>query len=167
MKHNKVELKDELIKDLTKYAVTVAKSLATQVRDEMNETANQAIEDFYDDYTPLFYRRHRYNFMENSFVKYYKNPHNSIIRGGVELTPYNLDDIYRADTEYVFNLVYLGYHGNVNMLPRRVSNVPHIMSPNPLDILLDKRDYLVKNIKNYKSAALEQANNNSYSTLII
>lgn len=168
MKKNKVIIDQKLIKDLEKYSTTVCKSLATQTREEMYKTAQYAIEEFYNDYDPIYYKRHYCNFKKNSFEKYYKNPHGSIIRGGVELTPYELDDLYRADSEYVFNLVYSGFHGNVNMLPtNNISNVPHIMSPSPLDILLDKRDYIVNNIEDYKKEAQEKANNNSYNTLII
>lgn len=172
MVKNKIEISKDLLTDLQKYSATVAISLATQVRDEMNTTAQKAIEDFYNHYRPkngepLYYKRHYYNFRKKSFTKYYKNPHNSIIRGGVELTPYNLDDVYRADTEYVFNLVYLGYHGNVGMFPHHVTNVPPVMSPNPLDILLDKRNEIIKNINEYKEYAIEKANKETYDMLNI
>lgn len=170
MAKNKINIENDLIKDLKDYATTVSISLATQVRDEINQTAKEAIDAFYNHYRPkngepLYYKRHYYNFRRNSFTKYYKNPHNSIIRGGVELTPYDLDDIYRADSEYVFNLVYLGYHGNVGMFPHKVTNIPPVMTPSPLDIILDKRDYIVKNINDYKQTAIDKANNKTYSTL--
>lgn len=163
----KITITDELKRDLKKYSTTVCVSLATQTRDEMHEEAKSAIDAFYNDYDPLYYKRHFYNFKSNSFKKYYKNPHGSIVRGGVELTPYNVGDIYRADAEYIFNLVYLGYHGNVAMFPHQVSNIPHVMSPSPLEILLDKRDYIVDNIGNYTQQAITKANQNTYNTLIV
>lgn len=167
MARNKIEIKDDLIRDLKNYSSAVCVSLASKVRDEMYKEAQMAIEEFYNDYDPLYYNRHYYNFRKNSFKKYYKNPHNSIIYGGIELTPSELDDIYRADTDYVFNLVYLGYHGNVNMLPYNIFNIPPTMEPTPLEILLDKRDFLVKHIDNYKKEAINKANNGSYNTLTI
>lgn len=168
MKKNKININKDLIRDLKDYSATVCVSLATQVREEMYETAKFAIEEFYKDYTPLYYKRHYYNFRENSFIKYYKNPHNSIVHGGIELTPYELDDIYRTKSEYVFNLVYSGFHGNVNMLGSdKITNVPPIMNPSPLDILLDRRDELVKNINDYKGLAMDRANKKSYGTLTI
>jgi hypothetical protein len=167
MKKNNVKINDELIGDLKKYASSVCVSLAGKVRDEMYEEAQLAIDTFYSHYDPLYYKRHEYNFKKNSFKKYYKNPHNSIVRGGVELTPYEMDDLYRADTEYIFNLVYLGYHGNVNMLPHKGSilNIPPVMEPDPFTILLNKRDYLVENIDKYKNEALNKAGKQQYSTL--
>lgn len=159
---NKIHIDNDLIQDLKKYSSSVCISLATQVRDEMYKEAQFAIEEFYNDYEPLYYKRHYNNFRKNSFEKYYKNPHNSIVRGGIELTPYNMNDLYRADTEYVFNLVYLGFHGNVNMFPHNIYNVPPTMNPSPLDILLDKRESLIKNINDYKDMAINKAKNQQY-----
>lgn len=167
MRTNKVNIEKELLDDLKKYASTVCVSLAGQVRDELYETARYAIDEFYNDYIPLSYRRHYYNFINKSLFKYYKNPHNSIIRGGVELSPDQMDDLYRAEKEYVFDLVYHGFHGNVEALPNSISNIPPVMNPSPLDILYDKRDYLINNINDYKDTAINKANSNSYSTLII
>lgn len=167
MAKNKVNINNDLIQDLKTYATSVCTSLAGQVRDEMYKEAHFAIDEFYNDYEPIYYKRtkNHYNFKKNSFKKYYKNPHNSIIRGGLELTPYELDDLYRADKEYVFNLVYLGYHGNVNMFPHTIYNTPPVMEPSPLDILLDKRDFIVKNINDYKDNAINKAKKQKYSFL--
>ena len=169
MNKNKVNIDNDLIKDLKAYATSVCTSLAGQVRDEMYKEAHFAIDEFYNDYEPIYYKRtpKHYNFKKNSFKKYYKNPHNSIVHGGIELTPDELDDLYRADKEYIFNLVYLGHHGNVNMFPHTINNIPPVMSPNPLNILLNKRDFLVKNIVDYKDKAIEKANSFSYDTLIV
>ena len=165
MRKNKINIEKELLNDLKKYASTVCVSLAGQVRDELYETARYAIEEFYNDYNPLYYRRHYYNFMNKSFFKHYKNPHNSIIRGGIELSFEQMDDIYRADKEYVFDLVYHGFHGNVEAFPHSISNVPSVMNPSPLDILYDKRNYLVASIDKYSNTAIDKANNKSYTTL--
>ena len=169
MAKNKINIDKDLIQDLKTYATSVCTSLAGQVRDEMYKEAHFAIDSFYNDYDPIYYKRtkNHYNFKKKSFKKYYKNPHNSIARGGIELCYENMDDLYRADTEYVFNLVYLGYHGNVNMFPHAIYNIPPVMEPNPLEILLDKRDYLVKNINDYKDKAIDKASKNSYDYLLV
>ena len=167
MNRNKIYIDNALIKDLQTYASSVCVSLATTVRDELYEEAKLAIDAFYEDYTPLYYKRHKYNFKKNSFIKYYKNPHNSIVCGGIELTPNELDDLYRAEPEYVFDLVYLGYHGNVELLTpyQKINNIPPVMEPGPYEILLDKRDWLVKNINNYKILAVNKAKEKQYTTL--
>ena len=163
MNRNKIVILNDLIQDLKKYSSSICVSLATQVRDEMYDCAKYAINEFYNDYKPLYYKRHYKNFKKNSFRKYYYNPHNSIIRGGVELTPNELNDIYRADKNYVFNLVYSGFHGNVSMFPFTVGTVPPIMNPSPLEILLDKRDCLINNIEDYLDVAYEKANKQAYA----
>lgn len=165
MAKNKISITNELIQDLKTYGSAMCVSLATQTRDEMYEEAKYAIDAFYNDYKPLYYRRHYYNFEKNSFQKYYKNPHNSIVRGGVELTPFDLDNIYRADASYVFELVYSGQHGNVGAFPHQINNIPRVMSPSPMEILLDKRDYIISNIDAYTGKAVENARKKTYSVI--
>ena len=170
---NKVHITADLKTDLNSFAVEVSKQLAKQVRQEMLEAAQTAIIKFYTSWSPEKYKRHYYNFMENSFRGYYKNPHNQIIRGGVELTPYLMDDIYKGSskykeaggdiTEYVFNLVYSGYHGNIPMLGKGGYVVR--TEPTPLEIIIKKRNYIVENIKTYKKDAISKANEGSYKTL--
>jgi len=170
---NKVHITADLKTDLNKFSVEVSKELAKQVRQEMLETAQDAIARFYASYTPVRYKRHYYNFIKNSFRGYYKNPHNQIIRGGIELTPYLMDDIYSGTskykeaggniTDYVFNLVYSGYHGNIPMLGNG-GEAPR-MEPSPLDLIINKRRYIVENIKTYKHGAFLKASGESYKTL--
>lgn len=166
MAKNKVHIDNDLIQDLKTYSSSICTALAAQVRDEMYKEAQFAIEEFYNDYDPLYYKRHYYNFRKNSFIKYYKNPHNSIVRGGIELTPYNMDDIYRAEKEYVFNLVYLGYHGHVQSFPHEIFNIPPRTKPSPYDILLRKRRNLIRNISDYENKAIDKANKKTYKTLL-
>lgn len=167
MKKNKVTISMNLEKELDDYLTEFSVGMAAFVRDEMHECTKHAIDAFYNNYRPknkepLFYNRNYYNFRNNSFSKYYENKHGKIIRGGVELTPGNMDDIYRADTDYVFNLVYAGYHGSVWTLPNEIKNVPPVMNPGPLEILLNRRDEIVKNIDSYKSYGLNRASNKNY-----
>lgn len=164
---NKVHISANLKTDLDKFSVEVSKELAKLVRQEMLETAQDAITKFYMDYDPVRYKRHYYNFMENSFRGYYKNPHNQIIRGGIELTPYLLDDIYGKRnhdvTNVVFNLVYSGFHGNISATGYG-QDIPR-MSPNPMEIIQKKRKYIVENINLYKNNVFLKASGESYKTL--
>ncbi len=160
----KVTITPELKNDLKTYATAVCVGLATRVRDVMYDEAKTAISIFYADYDPIYYHRHYDNFLQNSFKKYYSNPHNSIVRGGVELTPYNLDDIYRADAGYIFKLVYTGHHGNVGAFPHDVYNIPPVTEA-PLQMLLDTRAAIISNIGNYKGVAMNAAAKKSYSVI--
>lgn len=168
-KKNKIHIAADLKTDIKKFSVEVSKQMAKYIREEMLISAYQSIMAFYSDYKPLSYKRHYYNFLENSFRGYYKNPHNQIIRGGIELTPYMMDDIYKGSddykkkggniTDYVFNLVYSGYHGNISMMNR--GDTPR-MDPSPLKIILDKRDELIKHIYKFNNI---KPNEGSYKTL--
>lgn len=137
----------------------IGRITAGKIRDDLTEEAKIAIQAFYDDYSPKYYHRHYYNFKKNSFKKYYANPHNKIYYGGVELTPEALDDLYQDNTEQVFDSVYAGFHGVASMIgegyysigqtPQKFALVPRRMSPSPMQRLLDKRDYIEKNIQDY------------------
>ena len=158
----------ELSKEIEQYSRDIAKQLAIETRENLYKIAFKAISAFYSDYSPIYYKRHRpisYN-LRKSYRKFYANPHNTIYRGGVELSSEWMDDLYRADTDYVFNLVYAGYHGNILMLPWEkedrdgppfgtLKNIPPIMSPSPLEIILNARDNMVKNMA-YKANAIAQ-----------
>lgn len=180
---NKIHISSNLVADLQQYTKNVAKGMSMYVRDELTKTTRDAIEKFYSSWTPHTYNRHYYNFLENSFRPYYKNPHNTIIRGGVELTPYLMDDIYYSIaknskskyestpgidsnepklTDYIFNLVYMGYHGNISMLNSNLSVAR--MSPSPYDLIMDKRDYLLNNIQSIKKYGINYANGEAYKT---
>lgn len=167
MKKNKVHILPELKSDLKDYSAEISRKLAKQVRQELLETAKEAISLFYLDYTPLRYHRHYYNFLEKSFRGYYKNPHNQIIRGGIELTPYLMDDIYGKQnhnvTDIVFNLVYSGYHGNISATGYGQEIQP--MKPNPIDIIYKKRRYIVENIQSFKKKVNLKPSEGSYKTL--
>ena len=160
----KVTITPELKNDLKTYATAACVGLATYVRDAMYDEAKTAIAHFYADYEPIYYKRNYYNFEDNSFKKYYSNPHNSIVRGGVELTPDSLDNIYRADAKYVFQLVYTGHHGNVAAFPHDIYNVPPVTKA-PIQMLLNKRAAIVNGIGSYKDVVMSAAAKKSYSTI--
>lgn len=156
---NKKQLMKLIKDDMEKYKNTLGRSLAGQFRDELTLTATNAMGAFYGDYPAKKYKRHYYNFMENSFRSYYSNPHNTIFRGGVELTPSAMDSIYDEPVEIVFNDVFeLGYHGPQDFAPAQ-------MSPSPLRIVLDKQNEIYKNPMKYIDKAKKVADGGNYTVL--
>lgn len=139
----------ELPKEIVEYAQKVCAKTASLIADEMSKTAKYAIDAFYNDYTPNYYKRHYYNFSKNSYKRFYQNRHGKKFVGGIELTPENMDDIYKYPTESVYHFVYdYGYHG----LP--LNNTP-VMSPTPMEILLDKQKEIINNLDKYINKAQE------------
>ena len=161
-KNNKIEISSQLISDLKKYTEQVCVGMATFTRDDLTDTALRAMANFYGDYTPRFYKRHYYNFMDNSFEKYYRNPHGSIVRGGVELTYEDMENIYSDPVNEVFDMVYSGFHGPISV---KNESVPR--STPPKEEIETYRDYLVSNINQYRDYGLNRANALSYSTIEI
>lgn len=159
-KNNKVIISSQLLNDLKKYSEQVCVGMATFTRDDLTDMALHAMANFYMDYTPYFYKRHYYNFMDNSYMKYYKNPHGSIVYGGVELSPKNMDNIYADPVEEVFDMVYAGFHG-----PASIKNDGVPRSEPPKEQIENYRDYIVTNIQKYRSHGFQRANSLSYSTI--
>lgn len=166
MAKSKVEITKELKNDLEKYSSKVAVGLATKVRDDLIEATVYAIAAFYMDYTPKYYKRHYYNFMNNSYEKYYRNAHGNIVYGGVFLSPSGMDDIYQDETQEVFDLVYAGYHGVSSGFetPKSFTSTP-VMTPSPLEIIKNERDNIVSNIEAYKTFGTNRANKENYSVI--
>lgn len=160
MANNSVNASD-LKEYLEKYSKEVGRITAASIRDELTETAFNAIVQFYEDYSPKSYQRHYYNFLEKSFRKYYSNAHGNIYRGGVEFTPQLMDDIYQSSngysstqvTEQVFDTVYAGFHGvaSTQIYPQGYEPrvIPHVMSPSPMEIIEKRRDEIVDNLQDY------------------
>lgn len=180
-----VKINKELINDLNKYSNTCIRSLSYKVMNELYDCAVYAIESFYKDYqpkntyistsydwkhgapngAPFYYKRHYTNLLKKSFRKIYPDFSSSrrTIRSGIELTPYNMDNIYSHGvtsqkgkeyyntdpnlTNLVFNLVYSGYHGNPAMFGTGIAT--YKMSPSPLEIILKRRTSIVNNIESY------------------
>lgn len=166
MKKNKVVILDELKKELKEYVKNYSIGIGHQIENEMINTAKSSITLFYEDYSPHIYKRHYYNFKKNSFKKFYENKHGSIIRAGIELTPERMDDIYgkykdgNYVTDYIFNLVYSGFHGNEKMMhPNAVVNV---MSPSPLEMVINQKDKIINNIDKYKKYGIINARKDKY-----
>ena len=167
-KNCKVTISDQLYKDLKKYGEQFCVGMATQVRDKLTISAAVAIESFYQDYKPIYYARHYYNFRDNSFKKFYENKHGHIVRGGVELSPENMDSIYQDPKEEVFDMVYAGYHGVASGFnaPYTFTPVP-IMRSSPLEIIEEASDSIINHIDMYSIWGYYRASKETYSTLTI
>jgi len=150
---------DNIKKDVKEYSKNVCKFASIEVREELAKTAYDTILQFYDDYEPVAYKRHYYNLEEKSFKKFYHNNHNTAFTGGIILSPEWMDDIYRADTELIFNLVYEGFHGLKSYVSpfRPAGSWGQIMNPSPMDIIEKKRDEIYKNPTSYINKAKIQA----------
>ena len=139
---------------LKEIAEDACRNAAGRIRDELYEEAKLAIEDFYNSYNPIYYRRHYYNFYNKSFKKYYSNAHGTIYRGGIELTPENLDEIYKHPASDVFDSVYAGIHGPAAMgftwhHPKGGAIGAAPITASPMETLLKKRDYIIDHIEDY------------------
>lgn len=167
-KDQRIEITKELYDDLKKYSTQFCVGMATQVRDDLTKSAAVAIESFYQDYEPLFYHRHYYNFRDKSFKKYYENRHNHIVRGGVYLSPELMDSVYQDPVEQVFDMVYHGYHGVASGFNAPYSFTPvHVMSPSPLEIIEESRDVIVNHINWYaQKYGYTRASQSTYNTLV-
>lgn len=165
--NHRVIISKQLYDDLNKYGKNFCVGMATKVRDTLTTSAAIAIESFYQDYTPKYYKRHYYNFRENSFRKYYENKHGRIIRGGVELSPERMDHIYRDSTEEVFDMVYAGYHGVASGFNEPYTFTPvHVMNPTPLEIIENSRNNILTHINQFEKYGYVRANHNSYLTFV-
>lgn len=184
-KYNTVFIDNELMKELDKYATNYSIGMSQEISKELTETTQKAIDLFYDDYIPIGYNRHYDNFKKRSFKKYYENKHGSIIRGGVQLSSERMINYYWSFsqkgnnyypagsssnlTDYVFNLVYSGYHGNIGMIfgqngenAQYDVNIPPRMNPSPLEIIINERDKMINNVYKYKKYGIIKARQDSY-----
>lgn len=146
-----------LEKTLMEYGNERLRQTAGKIRDTLYEEGKLAIEEFYNSYNPVFYRRHYYNFYNKSFKKYYSNAHGTVYRGGIELTPQNMDSIYQDPVEEVFDTVYAGLHGPAGAITTgyaSIGGIPRNFSPvhrtnSPMERLLKKRDEIIDNLGDY------------------
>ena len=157
-----VKIENSFISDLRNYSKEVCVGCAAYCRDALTDVAKRAIGNFYSDYTPISYKRHYTNFLKNSFRKYYNNPHGKIIRGGVELTPDLVKDVYMGATgAEVFDFVYAGFHGVSSALRGQ----PPAMSPSPMDEINMAQLFISSDLENLKSYGIARANNGSYQVI--
>ena len=116
---NLSDLESQILRDLSSdmklMSHTVSSSLAHKISDEMAQEYQYVIDRFYNEYDPEYYVRHSERGMKpglnKTFKKYYKNPHNAIYYGGIEITSDNMYNDYRDSKEKVLSSFLSGYHG--------------------------------------------------------
>ena len=151
----KKELEKEL-KDLSKQVVIGA---ANFTRDALTDAAYEAFERFYCDYAPAPYglgtnykwKFHTpsgtpwdydrtYNILRNGIHKFEEK--GTVRRGGVEINPNLLDDVYDYSPELLFDNIYeSGWHGVMG------NGIPS-MSPTPKEIIEEKYDFILNHAVN-------------------
>ena len=142
---------------LKRYSKEIAKNMAIEVRERLYEEAISCILIYYSGWEPEYYKRHYYNLTIDSYEKYYSNPHNTVYRGGVKLSPNGMSDIYRLSTQEVFNMGWFTgehYHG-IKGVPG-VKIIDHITSPTPYELLEKKKQEILDNIDEIKNIAINQ-----------
>ena len=111
----KMDFIDALKNDISMLSHALSSNLAHKISDEMANEYQYVIEKFYNEYDPEYYVRHSERGMSpgliKTFKKYYKNPHNTIYYGGIEITTENMYSDYRDSKEKVLSSFLNGYHG--------------------------------------------------------
>ena len=77
-------------KDIEKWMKTYAETYCKQAAKEITNMAKDAIQKFYDDYTPRYYNR-TFNLKIGSYSPYYHNNGRNIY-GGVRISSANMDE---------------------------------------------------------------------------
>lgn len=155
-----VNIQQGLYNDLKKYAQNYAKGMALETKNILVDEAKNALDIFYGDYHPSVYDRTD-NLHMNSFEPYYSNSHGSIYRGGVKFSSANMEEVYNAPAQWVFNLALgSGIHG----LPGQ--GLP-VTNPTPINRVEQKRDNLIGVINMLSSAGEAMARNDTYQFLHI
>lgn len=143
--------------DIKNFSSAVCKNAAQEVKKDLYETAEMALQRFYA-YQPQYYDRHRANtgVGGRAFRPFYQSSHGMSARGGVELTPELLANDYDVSSDIVYNdVIFFGMHG-----PDAGNNIPvHITSPSPYQAIIDRRDYLLNNINEIIERAKSKALN--------
>lgn len=104
--------------DVKKLSHALSSNLAHKISDEMAQEYQYVIERFYAEYEPESYERHSergyVSGLTKTFKKYYKNPHNTIYYGGIEIASDNMYDDYHDSPDDVLSSFLDGYHGRAS-----------------------------------------------------
>ena len=143
-------LRDEIVKIVQ----TKVQKAASKIADELTQEARNAISDFYNHYpNPVLYKRQ--GGLNSSYKRFYRNPHGTVYRGGVELMPgsgsyHSCISREAVGSDFVSALaIFNGEHGNVQALPYSVNTIPPVMSPSPYEKIEEKRNAILMNIYDY------------------
>lgn len=147
--------------DVKKYMHNISSNLAHRISDELAQEYQYVIDRFYNEYEPLYYIRHSTKGMQSglskTFKKYYKNPHNTIYYGGIEITSKNMYDDYHDSKEDVLNSFLNGYHGRPSL------GIESFLAP--FEHMLRFRNLLATKINIFVPDAVNKAKKTSYKLL--
>jgi len=155
MSNLKITIPEDLKKDLQLLGNTVAKNIAIFARDSITSEYANAIEMFYNSYTPEQYERKWQ--LRKSFRPYYRNPHGTRFHGGVEITTDKMRDVHNDSNEVVLSYALSGWHGHPNR---------HIYTPPSIyEHVENYRNLLFGYIDLIAEDAITQAKKQSYKIL--
>lgn len=151
----KMDFIDALESDVKMLSHSLSSSLAHKISDDLAQEYQYVIDRFYGEYTPQYYRRHSSRGMKpglnKTFKKYYKNPHNTIYYGGIEISSEKMYTDYRDSKEDVLNSFLNGYHG------RPSAGIESSLLP--YKHMLKFRDILINELERSDSALFSYAKN--------
>lgn len=155
----KMDFIDALKSDVKMLSHSLSSNLAHKISDEMANEYQYVIDRFYSEYDPEYYVRHSARGMrpglEKTFKKYYKNPHNTIYYGGIEITSDNMYDDYHDSKEKVLGSFLSGYHG------RPSAGIESSIFP--YKHMLKFREHLINELGRSDSALFSYAKNKAKS----
>lgn len=164
-KHNKQK---ELEQDLRLYAETFREAYVKEAATLLTQTATIAIQRFYDDYTPRYYKRTN-NLLRHSYSKYYHN-NGKRLYGGVRISakdmlPYDVSGGKGTPSPLTEKVVMwswkYGYHGYYNHDPNQaiLTVAPALIVENTLT-----KTWFLRNLNHAASLAVRK---NTYQVLKI
>lgn len=154
------EVFEEIYEDVKAQVPIAMRNAASSIANELTDFASTTMDDFYS-WSPKRYRRFG-SLRNNSYRRFYRNAHNSVYHGGVELVP-NYGRSYPSvlfetngkvmSAEAIFTYAYdEGMHGNTPQLEvalGRPLTHPPIMSPTPRERIERKRDEIEGHVEDY------------------
>ena len=151
----KMDFMDALESDIKMLSHSLSSNLAHKISDEMAQEYQYVIDRFYSEYNPEHYKRHAERGivpgLNKTFKKYYKNPHNTIYYGGIEITSDRMYDDYHDSKDVVLSSFLNGYHGR--------PSVGIESSILPYKHMLKFRDQLINELGHSDSALFSYAKN--------
>lgn len=108
----KIKIPEDLKIDLQKFGINIAKNIAISARESITSEYVNAIELFYNSYTPQQYDRKWQ--LRKSYRPYYRNAHGTRFHGGVEICTDKMEDVHSDPNEVVLSYALAGWHGNPN-----------------------------------------------------
>lgn len=151
----KLNFINTLENDIKMLSHALSSNLAHKISDEMADEYQYIIERFYGEYKPEHYKRHSARGLmpglNKTFKKYYKNPHNVIYYGGIEIDSEKMYNDYHDSKDEVLDSFLAGYHG------RESEDIRSSLLP--YQHMLNFRDDLINQLGRSDSSLLSYAKN--------